>query len=653
LTSPHFFVKIIIVAELKEYTAEQITVLKGLEAVRKRPAMYIGSTGPRGLHHLVFEVVDNSIDEVLAGFCDRIEITIHEDKSVSVVDNGRGIPVDIHPELQIPGVEVVMTVLHAGSKFGGGSYKVAGGLHGVGVSVVNALSEWLEVRVKREGKVWYQKYERGVPLAPLKAIGNASHTGTAVRFLPDKEIFGDFDWSYEILAERFRYLAYLNPGVKIIFKDERTGTEESFQFKGGLEAFVQFLNRNKTPIHKPIYFKQVRNDCEVEVAIQYTDGYQETILSFANNINTVEGGTHVSGFKTALTRVINQYARKLGLLKDKDPNIGGEDAREGLTAVISVKLLQPQFEGQTKTKLGNSEMEGLMNSIVGEELSRYFEENPSVARKIIEKGLTAYRAREAARKAADLVKRQSALESGSLPGKLADCTEKDPSKCELYIVEGDSAGGSAKQGRDRRYQAILPLRGKVLNVEKARLDKALENEEIKSLITALGTGIAENGEEDGKFNIDRLRYHRIIIMADADVDGAHIRTLLLTFFFRYMRPLIERGHIYIAQPPLYQIKVGRDGKERYYAYSDSELEEILKKIKRKDVTIQRYKGLGEMNPQQLWETTMDPSTRTLIQVTIEDAIKADEIFTILMGGKVEPRREFIEKHAKEVRNLDI
>jgi len=656
LTLAPFSAKINIVEErtTNEYTAEQITVLKGLEAVRRRPAMYIGSTGPRGLHHLVFEVVDNSIDEVLAGFCDRIEITIHEDKSVSVVDNGRGIPVDIHPETKMPGVEVVMTVLHAGSKFGGGGYKVAGGLHGVGVSVVNALSEWLEVRVKRDGKVWYQRYQRGVAVVPLKPIGSATHTGTAIRFFPDKEIFGEFDWSYDILAERFRYLAYLNPSVKIVFRDERTNSEETFQFKGGLEAFVQFLNRNKTPIHKPIYFKQSRDNCEVEVAIQYTDGYQETILSFANNINTAEGGTHVSGFKTALTRVINQYARKLGILKEKDPNIGGEDAREGLTAVISVKLLQPQFEGQTKTKLGNSEMEGLMNSVVGEELSRFFEENPSIARKVIDKGLTAYRAREAARRAADLVKRQSALDSGSLPGKLADCTEKDPSLCELYIVEGDSAGGSAKQGRDRRYQAILPLRGKILNVEKSRLDKALENEEIKALITALGTGIAENGdEEDGKFNINRLRYHRIIIMADADVDGAHIRTLLLTFFFRYMRPLIERGHIYIAQPPLYQIKVGRDGGERYYAYSDSELEEILKSIKRKEVTIQRYKGLGEMNPQQLWETTMDPATRTLIQVTIEDAIKADEIFTILMGGKVEPRREFIEKHAKEVRNLDI
>lgn len=639
--------------ELNTYTAEHITVLKGLEAVRKRPAMYIGSTGPRGLHHLVFEVVDNSIDEVMAGFCSRIEVIIHKDNSISVIDDGRGIPVDLHPELKLPGVEVVMTVLHAGSKFGGGSYKVAGGLHGVGVSVVNALSEWLEVKVKREGKIWYQKYQRGVPVAPLKAIGNASSTGTTVRFLPDEEIFGKYEWNYETIAERLRNLAYLNPTVKIVLVDERTDTKETFHYKGGLEAFVQFVNRTKTPLHKPIYIKQSRNGCEVEIAIQYTDSYQETIISFANNINTVEGGTHVSGFKTALTRVINQYARKLGLLKEKDPNIGGEDAREGLTAIISVKLLQPQFEGQTKTKLGNSEMEGLMNSIVGEELSRFFEENPSIARKIIEKGLTAFRAREAAKRAAELVKRQSALESSTLPGKLADCTERDPSKCELYIVEGDSAGGSAKQGRDRRFQAILPLKGKILNVEKARMDKALENEEIKALITALGTGIAEGGEEDGKFAIDRLRYHRIIIMTDADVDGAHIRTLLLTFFYRYMRPLIERGHIYIAQPPLYQIKVGRDGKERYYANSEEEKEQILKSLKRKDVSIQRYKGLGEMNPQQLWETTMDPANRRIIQVTLEDAIKADEIFTTLMGGKVEPRREFIERHAKEVRNLDI
>ncbi len=640
-----------------EYTAQQLTVLKGLEAVRKRPAMYIGDTGPRGLHHLFVEVLDNSVDEALAGHCDHIDVILHADQSVSVIDNGRGIPVDIHPEVGLPGVEVVMTMLHAGGKFGGGGYRVSGGLHGVGVSVVNALSEWLEVEVARDGYLYYQKFERGVPVTPLKKVKPTQKRGTKVRFLADREIFGDYRYDPNLFIKRLRELAYLNPNVTFTFTDELNGKpKQVFRYTKGIAALVEALNENKDPIHKVVYFRNAREDTEVEVALQYHTGYQETLLSYANNIHTVEGGTHLTGFKTALTRVINQYARKAGILKEKDPNFAGDDVLEGLIAVIAVKLLHPQFEGQTKTKLGNMEIQGLVNSIVGEAFSEYLERNPSVARKIVEKALTAQRAREAARKAAELVKRQSALDSGSLPGKLADCTERDPSKCELFLVEGDSAGGSAKMGRDRRFQAVLPLRGKILNVEKARLDKALENEEIRALITALGTGISvdangnSSGESDSRFDISKLRYHRIVLMTDADVDGEHIRTLLLTFFFRYMRPLIEAGHIYIAQPPLFRVRVGKD--EIYYAQNEEELEEILKKVKKKNVQVTRFKGLGEMNAEDLADTTMDPEKRVIVQVQLEDAMEAERIFTTLMGDKVEPRRQFIEEHAKEVTDID-
>jgi DNA gyrase subunit B len=641
-----------------EYTAEQLTVLKGLEAVRRRPAMYIGDTGTRGLHHLFVEVLDNSVDEALAGHCDHIDVILHADQSVSVIDNGRGIPVDIHPEEGRPGVEVVMTTLHAGGKFGGGGYRVSGGLHGVGVSVVNALSEWLEVYVARDGYLHYQKYERGTPVAPLKRLKPTTKRGTTVRFLADREIFGDYRYDPNIFVKRLRELAYLNPNVTFTFTDELNGKpKQTFKFSKGIAQLVDALNENKDPIHKVVYFRNAREDTEVEVALQYHTGYQETLLSYANNIHTVEGGTHLSGFKTALTRVINQYARKAGLLKDKDQNFTGDDVLEGLTAVIAVKLLHPQFEGQTKTKLGNLEVQGLVNSIVGEAFSEYLERNPSVARKIVEKALTAQRAREAARRAAELVKRQSALDSGSLPGKLADCTERDPSKCELFLVEGDSAGGSAKMGRDRRFQAVLPLRGKILNVEKARLDKALENEEIRALITALGTGIsidtngsASSGESDSRFDISKLRYHRIVIMCDADVDGEHIRTLLLTFFFRYMRPLIENGHVFIAQPPLFRIRAGKD--EQYYAKDEQELEDILKKIKRKNVQVTRFKGLGEMNADDLADTTMNPERRVIVQVQLDDAMEAERIFSVLMGDKVEPRRKFIEEHAKETTDID-
>ncbi len=641
-----------------EYTAQQLTVLKGLEAVRKRPAMYIGDTGPRGLHHLFVEVLDNSVDEALAGHCDHIDVILHADQSVSVIDNGRGIPVDIHPEVGLPGVEVVMTMLHAGGKFGGGGYRVSGGLHGVGVSVVNALSEWLEVEVARDGYLYYQKFERGVPVAPLKKVKPTTKRGTKVRFLADREIFGDYRYDPNIFIKRLRELAYLNPNVTFTFTDELNGKpKQVFRYTKGIAALVEALNENKDPIHKVVYFRNAREDTEVEVALQYHTGYQETLLSYANNIHTVEGGTHLTGFKTALTRVINQYARKMNILKEKDANFSGDDVLEGLTAVIAVKLLHPQFEGQTKTKLGNLEIQGLVNSIVGEAFSEYLERNPSVARKIIEKALTAQRAREAARRAAELVKRQSALDSGSLPGKLADCTERDPSKCELFLVEGDSAGGSAKMGRDRRFQAVLPLRGKILNVEKARLDKALENEEIRALITALGTGISldsngstSSGESDSRFDISKLRYHRIVIMSDADVDGEHIRTLLLTFFFRYMRPLIEAGHIYIAQPPLFRVRVGKD--EQYYAQDEQELEQILKRIKKKNVQVTRFKGLGEMNAEDLADTTMNPEKRVIVQVRLEDAMEAERIFTTLMGDKVEPRRQFIEEHAKEVTDID-
>jgi len=640
-----------------EYTAQQLTVLKGLEAVRRRPAMYIGDTGPRGLHHLFIEVLDNSVDEALAGYCDHIDVILHADQSVSVIDNGRGIPVDIHPEVGLPGVEVVMTMLHAGGKFGGGGYRVSGGLHGVGVSVVNALSEWLVVEVARDGFLYRQRFERGVPVTPLQKVKPTTKRGTTVTFLADREIFGDYRYDPAIFIKRLRELAYLNPNVVFTFTDELNGKpKQVFKYTKGIAALVEALNENKDPIHKVVYFRNAREDMEVEVALQYHTGYQETLLSYANNIHTVEGGTHLTGFKTALTRVINQYARKVGLLKEKDPNFTGDDVLEGLTAVIAVKLLHPQFEGQTKTKLGNLEVQGLVNSIVGEAFSDYLERNPSIARKIVEKALTAQRAREAARRAAELVKRQSALESGSLPGKLADCTERDPSKCELFLVEGDSAGGSAKMGRDRRFQAVLPLRGKILNVEKARIDKALENEEIRALITALGTGIsvdtsnANGGESDSRFDISKLRYHRIVLMTDADVDGEHIRTLLLTFFFRYMRPLIERGHIYIAKPPLFRVRVGKD--EQYYAQDEQELEQILKRIKKKNVQVTRFKGLGEMNAEDLADTTMNPEKRVIVQVQLEDAMEAERIFSVLMGDKVEPRRQFIEEHAKEVTDID-
>lgn len=627
------------------YDETQIQVLEGLEAVRKRPGMYIGSTSVRGLHHLVYEVVDNSIDEAMAGFCDTINITIHKDSSITIEDNGRGIPVGIHPKMGKPAVEVALTVLHAGGKFGGGGYKVSGGLHGVGLSVVNALSEWLVVHVKREGHIYKQRYERGVTKSPLEIIGEADNTGTTITFKPDQLIFEDINFNYDILKSRMRELAFLNAGVKIRLADERSGADEVFHYEGGIVSFVEYLNKNKTVIHPtPIYISGKKDDTFIEAALQYNDMYVENIHSFANNISTQEGGTHLIGFKSALTRVINDYARKHNILKENENNLTGEDTREGLSAVISVKLTNPQFEGQTKTKLGNSEVRGMVETIMIEGLSTFMEENPSVARAIVEKALNASRAREAARKARELTRRKSLLESVSLPGKLADCIEKDPAKSEIFLVEGDSAGGSAKQGRNRHFQAILPLRGKILNVEKARIDRVLASEEIKAMITAFGTGIGED------FDISKLRYHRIIIMTDADVDGSHIRTLLLTFFYRYMRPLIENGHIYIAQPPLYNIK---KGKQQYYAYSDQELNDILNEIGREGIEVQRYKGLGEMNAEQLADTTMDPEKRTLLKVNMENAILADEIFTVLMGDKVEPRREFIQQNAKLVTNLDV
>ncbi|MDQ0284912.1 DNA gyrase subunit B [Desulfofundulus luciae] len=627
------------------YGAEEIQVLEGLEAVRRRPGMYIGSTGPRGLHHLVYEVVDNSIDEAMAGFCDRIEVVVHKDNSVTVIDNGRGIPVDIHPKTGLPAVETVLTMLHAGGKFGGTVYKVSGGLHGVGVSVVNALSEWLEVEICRDGHVYHQRYERGKAVTSLKTIGTAKTTGTKVSFKPDAEIFEELVFNHETLSQRLRELSFLNRGIKIIFRDERTDQEVVYQHDGGIRDFVRYLNKNKEVLHnRPIYVFGERENVQVEVALQYTEGYVESLFSYVNNIHTVDGGTHEAGFKSALTRVVNDYGRKYNLLKNGTPALTGEDIREGLTAVISVKVPEPQFEGQTKTKLGNSEVRGIVDTVVADGLATFLEENPSIARRILDKAITAARAREAARKARELTRRKSALESASLPGKLADCSDRDPSRTELYLVEGDSAGGSAKQGRDRRFQAILPLRGKILNVEKARMDKILANEEIRALITALGTGIGED------FDLSKARYHRILLMSDADVDGAHIRTLLLTFFYRYMRPLLEAGYVYIAQPPLYRI---RKGKVDRYAYSDAELEEILKEIGRDGVSIQRYKGLGEMNPQQLWETTMNPEKRTLLKVSIEDAIEADAIFSMLMGDRVEPRREFIQQNARAVRNLDV
>lgn len=630
-----------------DYNAEQIEVLEGLEAVRRRPGMYIGSTSSRGLHHLVYEIVDNSIDEALAGFCNKIEVTIHKDNSVTVLDNGRGIPVDIQAKLGKPAVEVALTVLHAGGKFSGSAYKVSGGLHGVGLSVVNALSKWLIVEIMRNGNIYHQEYAQGKPTTQLEIVSEEyeGESGTKITFAPDPEIFEDTVYQYDILSHRLRELSFLNKSVSIILEDERTETKEVFLHSGGIQDFVHYLNKNKDCLHpKPVYFEGERETTQVEIALQYNDGYTENLFSYANNINTHEGGTHEAGFKAALTRVINDYARKNNMLKGQESNLSGEDIREGLTAVISVKVREPQFEGQTKTKLGNSEIRSIVESITAEGLTTYLEETPSMAKRIMEKAIQAARARDAARKARELTRRKSALESTSLPGKLADCSWKEPELCEMYLVEGDSAGGSAKQGRDRRFQAILPLRGKILNVEKARLDRILANEEIRAMITAMGTGISDD------FDLAKARYHKIIIMTDADVDGSHIRTLLLTFFYRYMKTLVENNYIYIAQPPLFKVKKGN---QITYAYNDDELERLLQKIGREKIEIQRYKGLGEMNAEQLWETTMDPAKRTILQVTMEDAILADELFTILMGDKVEPRREFIEQHAKDVRNLDV
>jgi len=627
------------------YGAQQIQVLEGLEAVRKRPGMYIGSTSARGLHHLVYEVVDNSIDEALAGFCTKVEVTIHQDNSITVVDNGRGIPVDMMDEQGKPAVEVVLTILHAGGKFGGEGYKVSGGLHGVGVSVVNALSEFMRVEVKRNGKVHQIQFERGITVQNLKVIGDTEETGTKVFFKPDSDIFEETEYSFDTLKSRLRELAFLNRSLSIVLNDERTEEKEEFFYEGGISSFVEHLNKSRDVVHpKPIYLNGAKDTTLAEIAIQYNLGYAESIYSFVNNINTQEGGTHLSGFKIALTRTINEYARKFNVLKENDENLSGEDVREGLTAVISVKIQEPQFEGQTKTKLGNSEVRGIIDSIVSEGLNEFFEENPAVTKKIIEKAVTASRAREAARKARELTRRKNALESSSLPGKLADCSIRDPDQAEIYLVEGDSAGGSAKQGRDRRFQAILPLRGKILNVEKARMDKILNNEEIRAMVTAFGSGIGE------EFDIEKRRYGKIIIMTDADVDGSHIRTLLLTFFYRHMKPLIQGGHVYIAQPPLYLVKKGR---ESWYLYSDDEMDNLLGRIGREGINVQRYKGLGEMNPEQLWDTTMNPETRTNLRVELEDAMSADEIFSVLMGDKVEPRRKFIEDNANRVRNLDI
>ena len=632
----------------QSYDESQIQVLEGLEAVRKRPGMYIGTTSSRGLHHLVYEIVDNSIDEALAGFCSHIEVTINEDNSITVVDNGRGMPVGIHPKMGRSTIEVIMTVLHAGGKFGGGGYKVSGGLHGVGASVVNALSEACEVTVTREGKVWQQKYSRGNILGDVTQIGESDGHGTKTWFKPDHEIFETTVFEFEILQSRLRELAFLNKGIRITLADKREGQEnvETYYYEGGIKEFVNYLNRNKDVLHpEPIYVEGEKDGIIAEVSLQYNDGYTENLYSFANNIDTIEGGTHLVGFKTAITRVINDYAKKFGHIKESDKNLSGDDVREGLTAVVSVKISEPQFEGQTKTKLGNSEVRGVVDSIVTEGVGTFLEENPAVGKIIIDEALMAARARDAARKARELT-RKSVLERSTLPGKLADCSSKDPMECEIYIVEGDSAGGSAKQGRNRKFQAILPLRGKILNVEKQRLDRILNADSIRSMVTAFGAGIGKD------FDVSKLRYNRIIIMTDADVDGAHIRTLLLTFFYRYMRPLIDEGHVFIAQPPLYKIS---KGKKEVYAYSDEELESALNEMGGKDssVDIQRYKGLGEMNANQLWDTTMNPEERILLKATVEDAIAADEIFTILMGDKVEPRREFIQKNAKKVSNLDI
>ena len=630
-----------------QYDESNIQVLEGLEPVRKRPGMYIGSTDARGLHHLVYEIVDNSIDEAMAGECDLIQVILNANGSVKVIDNGRGIPVGIHQKVGKSTLEVALTMLHAGGKFGGEGYKVSGGLHGVGLSVVNALSKELKATIKRDGKVYEQSYVRGDPLSDIKVIGDTTEKGTTIEFLPDDQIFEELDFVYDTLRARLRELAFLNRGLTITIDDNRTeeGKKSKYCFEGGIKSFVEYLNKSKEPLFEDtIFLKGQDGDTIVEIAIQYNEGYNENIFTFANNISTHEGGSHLLGFKNGLTRVVNDYARKFKIIKENEQNLTGEDIREGITAIVSVKLREPQFEGQTKTKLGNSEIRPLVESVISDGMTAYLEENPSTARKIIEKCVTARHAREAARKARELTRRKSALDSAALPGKLADCSEKDPQMCEIYLVEGDSAGGSAKQGRDRRFQAILPLRGKILNVEKTRYDKALSNTEIKSMITAFGAGIGE------EYDLAKLRYSKIICMTDADVDGSHIRILLLTFFYRYMKPLISEGHVFIAQPPLYKVTKSKNDK---YLYSDKELEVYLNEIGKEGIGIQRYKGLGEMNPEQLWDTTMNPETRTLLQVSLENAIEADEVFTLLMGDSVEPRREFIEQNAKLVANLDI
>ena len=631
--------------EKSSYDADKIQVLEGLESVRKNPGMYIGSTDPRGLHHLVYEVVDNAIDEALAGYCTHVEVSINKDGSVTVVDNGRGIPVDMHEKYKKPAVELVLTTLYAGGKFDEEAYKVSGGLHGVGVSVVNALSKWLEVKVRRDGNEYHQRYELGKTVSPLKIIGTSSETGTTVTFFPDSDVFDTLEFDYGTLTTRLREMAFLNAGLQIIIKDEKKGQQDTFKYDGGVSEFVTYINRNKNPLYpNPVYFQGEKAGVQVEIAIQYTDSYTENVFTFVNNINTHEGGTHLFGFKGALTRVLNDYGKKNKIFSDESSSLSGEDCREGITTVISCKVMHPQFEGQTKTKLGNSEVRGIVESITHEKLSEFFEENPVVARTIIDKAVLSSKARDAARKAREMTRRKGILESSALPGKLADCSSRDPAKSEIYIVEGDSAGGSAKQARDREFQAILPLRGKILNVEKARMDRILKSQEILALITAIGTSI------DEEFELEKARYHKIILMTDADVDGEHIRTLLLTFFFRYMRPLVEEGYLYIAQPPLYKIS---KGKTALYAFSDREKDQKVQELGGTGISLQRYKGLGEMNPNQLWDTTMDPESRTMLKVTVEDAVEADELFTILMGEKVEPRREFIEAHAKDVVNLDI
>lgn len=634
-----------------QYGEDQIQVLEGLEAVRKRPGMYIGSTSARGLHHLVYEIVDNSIDEALQGYCDHIQVFINQDNSITVVDNGRGIPTGIHAKMGVSTLEVVHTVLHAGGKFGGEGYKVSGGLHGVGASVVNALSEWMEVVVCRDGRKHRQMYKRGVPTAPVADLGESGECGTRTTFKPDPEIFEELEYDHETLLKRFREIAFLNRNVSISLSDLRgeEANEVVLHYEGGIMSFVEYINKNKEVIHPDvIFFAGAKDNADIEIALQYTDSYNENVFSYANNIPTTEGGTHMTGFKTAITKVINDYARKIGILKEADKNLSGEDVREGMTAIVNVKLQEPQFEGQTKTKLGNADIRSFTENVVSEKLTYIFEENPKTARIIVEKSILSYRAREAARKARELTKRKSALETSSLPGKLADCQERDPSKCEIFIVEGDSAGGSAKQGRDRKIQAILPLWGKMLNVEKSREDKVYGNDKLSPVITALGTGIGED------FDLNRLRYHKVIIMADADVDGSHIRTLLLTFFYRYMRPLVEAGHVYIAQPPLFKVK---RNKEEYYVYNERELTKLMreKNWNKEDgnISMQRFKGLGEMNAEQLWETTMNPDSRVILRVESEDLVQADEIITILMGEKVEPRKEFIQKYAKTVSNLDV